>query len=100
MKVLPSMSIKQLLFDDLEELVLPADLLLDLTNDTIEAPYDPRFQIARKMEAFLSRIGPVIFCHESTSAPATDFDIGLYRQFSSIMYEQIANETHALPYYS
>ena len=93
------MSIKQLLFDDLGELVLPADLLLDPANDTIEAPHDPRFQIARKMEAFISRIGPVNTCHGPTAAPAADFDIGLYQQFSSIMYEQITNETNALPSY-
>ncbi len=59
MKVLRSTSIKQLLFDDLEELVLPAGLLLDPANDDVEAPQDPRFQIVRKMEAFLSRSGPV-----------------------------------------
>lgn len=59
MKVLRSTSIKQLLFDDLEEVVLPADLLLDPANDDVEAPQDPRFQIVRKMEAFLSRSGPV-----------------------------------------
>lgn len=60
MKVLRSTSIKQLLLDDLDEVVLPAGLLLDPTNDDVEAPQDPRFQIVRKMEGFLSRSGPVI----------------------------------------
>jgi hypothetical protein len=55
MRVLGTMSFKQLLFDDLDELVLPADLLLDLTNGDVEAPQDPRFQIAKKMDAFAIR---------------------------------------------
>lgn len=49
------MSFKQLLFDDLDEVVLPADLLLDLTNGEVEAPQDPRFQIAKNMDAFAIR---------------------------------------------
>ena len=72
MKVLRSISIKQLLFDDLEEVVLPADILLDPINNDIEAPHDPRFQIARKMEAFLSKLGPVHVLSKVTPAPAAD----------------------------
>ncbi|KAK4691464.1 N-alpha-acetyltransferase 35, NatC auxiliary subunit, partial [Lecanoromycetidae sp. Uapishka_2] len=55
MRVLGTMSFKQLLFDDLDELVLPADPLLDSTNADIEAPQDPRFQAAKKMDSFVLR---------------------------------------------
>ena len=55
MRVLGTMSFKQLLFDNLDEVVLPFDLLLDPTNADIEAPQDPRFQTAKRMEAFVIR---------------------------------------------
>ena len=77
MRVLRNMSIKQLLFDDLEEVVLPADILLDLSNGDIEAPHDPRFQIVRKMEAFLVRTGPVNVLSRFTHAPVADSTTGL-----------------------
>lgn len=50
---------QQLLFDDLAELVLPADVLIDPANNDIEVPQDPRFQIAGRMDTFLSRAGQV-----------------------------------------
>ena len=53
------MSFKQLIFNDLEEIVLPADILVDTTNSEIEAPQDARFQIAKRMEAFVARVGQV-----------------------------------------
>ncbi len=49
------MSVKQLLYDDLAELVLPYDLLLDPKNEEIEVPHDPRFQIASRMTTFVVR---------------------------------------------
>ncbi|KAI9880490.1 MAG: hypothetical protein M1830_002842 [Pleopsidium flavum] len=57
MKILGTMSIKQLLFDDLSEIVLPADLLLDSQNSEVELPKDPRFQIAKRMDIFVARAG-------------------------------------------
>lgn len=59
MRVLGTMSLKTLLFDDLEEIVLPADLLVDPGNDNVEAPQDPRFQILKKMDAFITRAADV-----------------------------------------
>lgn len=59
MRVIGSMSIKQLLFDDLEEIVLPADILIDATNSDVEAPQDPRFQVAKRMDIFVTRAGQV-----------------------------------------
>ncbi len=59
MKVLGTMSFKKLLFDDLEEIVLPADILVDPANGNIEAPQDPRFQILKKMDAFVTRAADV-----------------------------------------
>lgn len=47
---------KELLYKDLEELVLPASLLLDPANEYVEAPHDDRFQIARRMERAVDTI--------------------------------------------
>lgn len=52
-------SLKQLLFDDLEEIVLPGDVLVDADNRNIEAPQDPRFHIAKKMDTFLTKVADV-----------------------------------------
>ena len=59
MRVLGTMSFKQLLLDDLEEIVLPADSLVDPKNSDVEAPQDPRFQITKKMGDFLTRAADV-----------------------------------------
>ena len=59
MRALTTFSIKQLIFRDLEEIVLPADELLDHGYDTVEAPQDPRFQIAKRMDQFVTRVGDV-----------------------------------------
>ncbi|KAI4119855.1 MAG: hypothetical protein LQ345_000322 [Seirophora villosa] len=57
MKVLGSVTITKAVRDDLEELVLPADILLDSANGDVEAPHDPRFQMAKEMHAFMLRVG-------------------------------------------
>ncbi len=59
MKVLGSITITRLVHDDLEELVLPADVLLDPANGHVEAPHDPRFQIAKEIRDFVLRVGDV-----------------------------------------
>lgn len=59
MKVLGSVTITKAVHDDLEELVLPADILLDSANGDVEAPHDPRFQMAKEMRAFMLRVGDV-----------------------------------------
>ncbi len=64
MRVLGTMSFKQLLFDDLEEIVLPADLLVDPSNGEIEAPQDPRFQVSRRIESFINRAADVSLANE------------------------------------
>ena len=61
MRVLGTMSFKQLLFDDLDEIVLTADALIDTANEKVEAPQDPRFQIAKRMNNFITRAADV--CH-------------------------------------
>ena len=53
------MSFKKLIFDDLEEIVLPEDVVLDEANSEVEAPQDPRFQISRIMRDFLSKSADV-----------------------------------------
>ena len=57
--MLGHIAIKQFIFNDLAELVLPLDILIDPKNSMVEAPQDPRFQIAQKMELFVSRVGQV-----------------------------------------
>ncbi|MCJ1483161.1 hypothetical protein MMC06_003328 [Schaereria dolodes] len=57
MRILGSLSIQQFIFDDLEEIVLPADILVDPANTSVEAPNDLRFQIAKKMDVFVGRCG-------------------------------------------
>ena len=59
LRVLGTISLKQLLLDDLEELVLPADILIDSVNDATEAPQDPRFQISRRMDSFVAKAANV-----------------------------------------
>lgn len=55
MIVLGTMSIRQVLDEDLSSTVLPASILLDRNNDEIEVPSDPRFKMATRMELFRSR---------------------------------------------
>lgn len=55
MIVLGTMSIRQVLDEDLSSVVLPASVLLDRNNDEIEVPSDPRFNMATRMEIFRSR---------------------------------------------
>ena len=51
-RVLDKFSYKEALFAAIEETTLPASNIIDLRNDYIEAPYDPRFIISRAMEQF------------------------------------------------
>ncbi|KAI9782199.1 MAG: hypothetical protein M1839_005313 [Geoglossum umbratile] len=55
--VLGKISVKQLLYDDLAEIVLPADILLDVRNWEVEHPGDRRFQIRKRMDEFAARAG-------------------------------------------
>lgn len=59
LKILGSISVKQLFYDDLRDFVLPASTLLDAQNEEIEVPSDPRFQIYKSMEAFVARVAHV-----------------------------------------
>ncbi|KAJ5988583.1 NatC N(alpha)-terminal acetyltransferase Mak10 subunit [Penicillium waksmanii] len=55
MTILGAVPVKQFLYDDLAELVLPSSVLLQANTDEVELPSDPRFQIAQKMEGFVKR---------------------------------------------
>jgi hypothetical protein len=55
MTVLGTVPVKQFLYDELAELVLPSSSLLQANTDETEMPSDPRFQIARHMDAFVKR---------------------------------------------
>lgn len=50
---------KQFLYDELAELVLPASILLQADMDETEMPSDPRFQIAKRMDGFVKRFAQV-----------------------------------------
>ena len=66
--MLGTIPLKQLLLDDFEELVLPADVLVDPANGDIEAPQDPRFQISKRMDAFVMRAANVSLARTSCLA--------------------------------
>ncbi|KAE8383437.1 Mak10 subunit, NatC N-terminal acetyltransferase-domain-containing protein [Aspergillus bertholletiae] len=53
--VLGAVPVKQFLYDELAEIVLPASTLLQANTDETEMPTDPRFQIANHMDAFVKR---------------------------------------------
>lgn len=55
MTILGVVSVKQFLYDDLAELVLPSSILLQVNTDEVELPSDPRFQIAQHMQGFVKR---------------------------------------------
>lgn len=50
--VLGTIPVKNFLYDDLAELVLPSSILLRANIDEVEVPSDPRFQIATHMDRF------------------------------------------------
>ncbi|KAK9855574.1 NatC N(alpha)-terminal acetyltransferase [Penicillium brevicompactum] len=53
--ILGTVPVKDFLFGELAELVLPASILLEANTDDVEVPSDPRFQIALKMDGFMKR---------------------------------------------
>lgn len=59
MKVLGAVPVKQFFYDDLAELTMPFNLLLQPENDEVEVPSDPRFQMAKHMNAFIKRAAQV-----------------------------------------
>ncbi|KAL8833043.1 MAG: hypothetical protein Q9170_004548 [Blastenia crenularia] len=80
MKILGNITISKFIFDDLEELILPADILLDPANSSVEAPHDPRFQIAEEMRGFVLRVGDPfldILHWESVQLEAENLDVEL-----------------------
>lgn len=59
MKVLGAIPVKQFLYDDLAELVLPGSRLLQPEDEEVEVPSDPRFQLAKNMDGFVKRVAQV-----------------------------------------
>lgn len=59
LKVFGAMSVKDFLYDDLTELVLPTSRLLQREDVEIEVPSDPRFQLAKTMDGFIKRVAQV-----------------------------------------
>ncbi|KAI1965877.1 N-alpha-acetyltransferase, non-catalitic subunit [Ophidiomyces ophidiicola] len=56
LRVLGSKSIKQFVYEDLTDHVLPWSMLLDKRNEAVEVPSDPRYQIVKQMNAFVERV--------------------------------------------
>ncbi|PWY68661.1 amino-acid N-acetyltransferase subunit Mak10 [Aspergillus heteromorphus CBS 117.55] len=56
MTILGAVPVKDFLYDELAELVLPSSILLQANMDEIELPSDPRFQIAKMMDVFVKRL--------------------------------------------
>lgn len=59
MTILGAVPVKEFLYDELAELVLPANILLESNTEEVEVPSDPRFQIAQKMDGFVKRFAQV-----------------------------------------
>lgn len=59
MIILGAVSVKDFLFDELAEVVLPGSVLLEASMDETEMPSDPRFQIAQLMTGFAKRFSQV-----------------------------------------
>lgn len=57
--VLGTVSVREFLYDELAELVLPSSVLLQANMDETEMPSDPRFQIANVMDGFVKRFAQV-----------------------------------------
>lgn len=57
--VLGSVSVREFLFDELAEIILPSSILLQANMDETEMPSDPRFQIANIMDGFVKRFAHV-----------------------------------------
>ena len=53
--MLGSLTVRQILDDDLSIVVLPCSILLDPWNDTVESPNHPRYAVARQMDIFRQR---------------------------------------------
>lgn len=61
MQIIGSVPVKQFLFHDLAELVLPSSPLLEEHED-VEMPLDPRFKMAKLMDAFVKKTAQVGIC--------------------------------------
>lgn len=73
MTILGAVPVKQFLYDDLAELVLPSSILLEANTDDVELPSDPRFQIARYMEGFMKRFAQVSSTNLQTTCSGANF---------------------------
>ncbi|KAJ5888620.1 hypothetical protein N7495_008661 [Penicillium taxi] len=58
MTIMAAIPAKQLIYEDIAELVLPSSIILEASKDETEVPSDPRFQIAQLMEGFVKKFAP------------------------------------------
>ena len=59
MKVLGRITIRKFIFDDFEEVSMPASILIDTANELAEAPQGARFKIFMLMDSFVMRVADV-----------------------------------------
>lgn len=91
------MSVRQLLFDDLAEISAPAHILIDPSNDNVEAPKDPRFQIMKRMEIFVGRAAQVPLCSKHIARmQIANCNPVISRHLPSHLHESGANAAHAM----
>ncbi|CCX30815.1 Similar to N-alpha-acetyltransferase 35, NatC auxiliary subunit; acc. no. Q7T322 [Pyronema omphalodes CBS 100304] len=57
LRICGKLPIRDILYDDVRELCNPPAKLFDPKNDECEAPSNPKFQIAERMEWFIARAG-------------------------------------------
>jgi phage-related protein len=50
---------REFFLQDLEEVVLPAHILTDRSNETVEAPQDSKFKIWRRMSELIEHLSEV-----------------------------------------
>lgn len=88
---------KDLLMDDLEELVLPGDILIDRANMEVEAPHDDRFQIARRMESFVNKARDVRVILTFSPHALTSLSAAVLRLPTGPAHEPFTHKEDALP---
>ena len=98
MTILGAVSVKQFLYDDLAELVLPSSVLLEANADEVELPSDPRFQIARQMEGFVKRFAQVCWYEHVNDKLLIIAAFCGFR--AERLFESMSSSSHHLPYCS
>lgn len=90
------LNIEDYFLDELQQLVLPADPLLDPRNRLVEAPKDDRFHMAQGIQKFIDNVLEVKFARkvERYNLIAT----AIFRFHPCPYYEPFSYAPNVLPY--